>query len=146
MRRILVVCMGNICRSPVGERLLLKTLHGRAEVSSAGIGALAGYPADAVAADVAASHGVSLDGHVARQFTAEMGLRQDLILVMETAFRQAVAAMEPALFGRTMLYDQWTGAVDIPDPFGQSRGFHEEVFTQIDRATTGWLSRLCANW
>ncbi len=65
---ILVVCTGNICRSPIGERLLRKRLPG-VKVNSAGVHGLVKHPADATAADVAANHGVSLEGHAGRKLT-----------------------------------------------------------------------------
>ena len=68
MQKILVVCVGNICRSPVGERVLADRLPHH-QVSSAGIGALVGHGPDKTASDVAAARGVSLEGHIARQFT-----------------------------------------------------------------------------
>jgi protein-tyrosine phosphatase len=142
MRSILVVCMGNICRSPVGERLLARALGDGVLVSSAGLQALAGQPADGVAAAIAGEHGLALDGHVARQYTAAIGLDHDLILVMELAFRKVVVAEEPALLGRTMLYGQWNGAPEIPDPYRRSRAFHEHVFRKIAEATSAWASRL----
>lgn len=146
MRKILVVCMGNICRSPLGARLLGARLGGRAEVTSAGLQALTGYPADEVTSAVAADHGVVLEDHVARAYSAALGLKQDLILVMEPGFREVVAAEEPALFGRTLLFDQWTGAAGIPDPFRHSRTFHEIVFQQIETASDAWAARLAAGW
>lgn len=60
--KILVVCVGNICRSPTGERLLRERLPGR-QVSSAGVSALVDKPADKVASEVAQLHGLSLEGH-----------------------------------------------------------------------------------
>ncbi|SQD05246.1 phosphotyrosine-protein phosphatase [Escherichia coli] len=75
---ILVVCTGNICRSPIGERLLRKRLPG-VKVKSAGVHGLVKHPADATAADVAANHGVSLEGHAGRKLTAEMARNYDLI-------------------------------------------------------------------
>lgn len=139
---ILIVCMGNICRSPIAERMLSDALAGRAAVSSAGLQALVGKTADDIASGVAASHGISLAGHVARQYNASLGLRQDLILVMEPAFRAAVVAGEPALLGRTFLYDEWTGATGIPDPYRLSTAFHEAAFQQIAAATQAWAARL----
>jgi Protein-tyrosine-phosphatase len=68
--KILVVCVGNICRSPTGERLLksyLPSLH----VESAGLGALVGKGADDSAADIAALHNISLEGHCARQLSGK---------------------------------------------------------------------------
>lgn len=145
MRRILIICMGNICRSPVGERLLARALGGGAAVASAGLQALAGRPADDLAAAVAAGHGLALVGHVARQYTAELGLEHDLILAMEPAFRQAVAIGQPALLGRTMLFSHWTGGAGIPDPYRRSRAFHEDVFRQIAGAASAWASRIPSN-
>ena len=57
-KSILVVCVGNICRSPTGEALLISKLEGRGiEVSSAGLGALVGKPVDTTAAQVMAAAG-----------------------------------------------------------------------------------------
>lgn len=146
MRKVLVVCMGNICRSPVAERLLAAAAPQRWSVSSAGLSALVGHPADPLAADVAAAHGVSLEGHVARRFTAELGRQQDLILVMEPNFRDVVAAQAPELYGRVMVYDHWSGGRGIPDPYGHSRAFHAQVFDRIAQATRTWTSSLVTNW
>ena len=83
-QNILVVCMGNICRSPIAERILQKKLPGH-RVSSAGINALAGKDADFQAIKTALKHGVVVAGHTARQLTPEMCNAADLILVMEPA-------------------------------------------------------------
>ena len=58
---ILIVCVGNICRSPTGERLM-KHYCPHIQVSSAGLGALVNYPADENAIKVAAQHDLSLEG------------------------------------------------------------------------------------
>lgn len=146
MRKVLIVCMGNICRSPVAERLLAAPHDTKLQVNSAGMGALVGHPADAIAAEVAAANGVSLDGHVARQFTRALGREHDLILVMEPGFRAAIAAEAPELLGRVMLYDHWSGGTGIPDPHGHSRAFHEHVFTRIAQATQAWSCNLAIKW
>ncbi|VDZ89757.1 tyrosine phosphatase [Lelliottia amnigena] len=67
--KILVVCVGNICRSPTAERLL-KNYQPNLIVESAGLGALVGKGADERATNVAQEHDLSLDGHVARQVRA----------------------------------------------------------------------------
>lgn len=139
--KVLVVCVGNICRSPIGERLLAARAPG-VTVGSAGIGALAGHPADATAAEVAARRGVSLEGHVARQFTAEMGEAHDLILVMEPGHRREIVASAPHLAGRCMLFDHWTGAAAIPDPYRREVAVFEDVFERIDRAAAAWAGKL----
>jgi len=142
---VLVTCVGNICRSPLGERLLAARLADRGSaitVASAGIAALGGHDADETASAVAAEHGVSLAGHIARQFTHEIGLAHDLILVMEPGHRREIIRTAPDLSGRVMLFDHWRGGTGIADPYQRSRAFHEEVFTQIDAAASDWAARL----
>ncbi|WP_026757155.1 phosphotyrosine protein phosphatase [Sediminimonas qiaohouensis] len=145
VQRVLVVCVGNICRSPLGERLLKQALPKSVAVTSAGIGALVGHPADETASDVASDKGLSLDGHAARQFTPEMGAEQDLILVMEPGHRRQILREAPHLQGRVMLFDQWTGATGIADPYKRSRAVHEATFDAVHKAARAWADRLGAN-
>lgn len=145
VKSILVVCVGNICRSPVGERQLVARLAEKGcaiTVSSAGIGALVGEGADATASAVAAGHGLSLDGHVARQFTRDLGAAQDLILVMEHGHRREIARTAPDLSGRVLLFDHWLGGVGIEDPYRRSREMHEAVFARITEAAESWAAKL----
>lgn len=138
---ILVVCVGNICRSPVGERLLRQLLP-ELEVTSAGIQALVGKPADKTASEVAAAHGLSLHGHEARQFSATMGAAHDLILVMEQGHKREIARVAPQLAGRVMLFDKWTGERGISDPYLRTKDYHERTFASLSEAAQGWAKRL----
>lgn len=79
---ILVICTGNICRSPIGERLLRRLLPA-ARVDSAGTCGLEGRTADSQATEIAAERGTLLEGHVARRLTPAMVRDYDLILAME---------------------------------------------------------------
>lgn len=142
---ILVVCVGNICRSPVGERLLSERLAERGvniDVASAGISALVGHSADQTAADVAKEHGVSLTGHAARQFTREIAADCALILVMEAGHKREIVNAYPELSGKIMLFDHWTDKTGIADPYQRSREFHLHVFQQLDAAATAWVDKL----
>lgn len=140
---VLVVCVGNICRSPLGERLLRQELAGAGpRIESAGIAALVGHPADDVTARVAAARGVSLDGHSARQFTAALGGAHDLILAMEPGHRREIGRNAPELLGRTLLFDHWTGAEGIIDPYRRPPAVHEAVFDRIAAAAQAWAARL----
>lgn len=142
---ILVVCVGNICRSPLAERLLGKMIVERGldiAVASAGIAALEGHGADADAALVALAHNVSLDGHIARQFSYEIGVAHSLILVMEAGHKREIVKIAPDLSGRILLFDQWIGAAGIPDPYRRSITYHEEVFTQVEKASRAWVDKL----
>lgn len=144
-KSVLVVCVGNICRSPVGERVLAKYLAERGHefrIGSAGLDAMVGHGPDEMAAEVASSNGVSMEGHRARQFTHELAAEYDLILVMEPWHRHEIVRMAPDLSGRVMQYDQWTTREGIPDPYRRSREFHEAVFERIDRSAAAWAEKL----
>ena len=138
---ILVVCTGNICRSPMGERLLRQQLPGR-QVTSAGIFGLEGCPADAAAQAVAWRHGISLEGHVARKVTRSLLQKSDLILVMEPKHLRFIAAMAPENRGKSLLFGQWLETQDIPDPYRKSREAFEYVFGQLGKASQEWARRL----
>lgn len=144
IKSILVVCVGNVCRSPLGERLLKARLPG-VTISSAGLGALVGEPADADALAVAEENGVSLDGHVARQFDSALASSHDLILAMEPGHRRQILERMPALSGRVMLFDQWVGAKGIPDPYRRSREFHTATYEMTVKAADAWAERLGKN-
>ena len=138
---ILVVCTGNICRSPIAERLLQHMLP-KKKISSAGLGALVDHAADETASLVAANHGVSLDGHQARQFTGTLGRQFDLLLVMEKQQLEQISKIAPELRGKTMLLGHWLGSKEIPDPYRQSTEAYEFIYQLLDKACTGWVNKL----
>lgn len=140
-KSILVVCVGNICRSPTGEYLLKKYLS-EIKISSAGLGALVGHCADENASQLASEHGVSLDGHVAKQLTLELCREYDLILVMEKKHIEAVCRVAPESRGKIMLFGHWIGGQDIPDPYQKSKDVFSFVYKQLNHATHEWVSVL----
>ncbi|HAB25401.1 MAG: protein tyrosine phosphatase [Pantoea sp.] len=138
---VLVVCVGNICRSPTGERLLKRALPDM-RIASAGLSALKGYPADQTASEVAARHGLSLEGHHAQQLTASMCRDFDLILVMEKRHIEQVNRIDPAARGKTMLLGHWLNQQEIADPYRKSREAFEEVYGLLENATQKWVNVL----
>ncbi|MEY4983205.1 MAG: hypothetical protein RIR62_1471 [Pseudomonadota bacterium] len=141
-RSVLVVCIGNICRSPVGERVLAAGLPGL-RIGSAGLHAMTGQPADTVTAEAAGRQGVDLGGHVARMLTPALGSEHDLLLVMERSHRHEIAERFPQLLGRTMLFGQWIGSgTDISDPYRRPSVIHEQTVSLIRQAGAEWVSRL----
>lgn len=121
---------------------MLKGLVPQLEVSSAGLAAMVGHPADAGASAAAAEVGLDLDGHVARQMTAALGAAHDLILVMEQSHRAEIASTWPQLGGRTMLFDRWTGGRDIADPYRKPAEFHRQTRDRIATAAEAWARHL----
>ncbi len=138
---ILVVCVGNICRSPTAERLLQNSLPER-KISSAGLAAVVGHGADATALLVAKSNGLSLDGHHARQLTRELCREQSLILVMEKSHIEAVTRLAPEVRGKTMLFAHWLEQRDIPDPYGKSQEAFEFVYRLLAESAQAWAKAL----
>ncbi|MEZ9303918.1 protein tyrosine phosphatase [Vibrio breoganii] len=138
--KILVVCIGNICRSPIGEELLKQALPNK-QVTSAGLGALVDKPADENSVKVSALSNVDLSNHVARQITTKMIADNDLILVMEKGHIDAITKLAPAARGKTMLYGHWLKK-EIPDPYKQSFEAFEHVYELIDKSAKEWIKRL----
>ena len=104
--RILTVCLGNVCRSPLSERLLTVTLAslgaGSAfEVSSAGTHGLAGQPMEPNAAAQLVALGGDPSGFVARRLDQQMVESADLVLTATVRIRQAVLQVAPTALRRT---------------------------------------------
>ena len=143
IQRILIVCVGNICRSPMAEALLRDRLRGRnVAVESAGLAALVGKPIDADAGAVLAAQGLAADTHCARKLTPELIASADLVLAMDQRQLSAIRAIAPQARGKTYLLGHWIKGADIADPYGQARPVFEETFTLIERAVDAWVKRL----
>ncbi|PMH45961.1 phosphotyrosine protein phosphatase [Vibrio sp. 10N.286.49.B3] len=143
--KILVVCVGNICRSPTGERVLQQLLPDKT-IASAGIATekshLIGKPADELATELAQEHGVSLAGHEAQQLTAELCRDYELILVMEKGHMEALTRIAPEARGKTMLFGHWIDQTDIPDPYRLSREAFTHAYRLIEQAANAWVKKL----
>lgn len=143
--KILVVCVGNICRSPTGERVLQKLLPNK-KIASAGIAAeksrLIGKSADETAVLIASENGVDVEGHKSQQVTPQLCAQYDLILVMEQGHIEALTQISPESRGKTMLFGHWIEQQDIPDPYRQSREAFEYSYKLIDIAAQAWAKKL----
>ena len=142
---ILVVCVGNICRSPMAEALLRQALGNDSgiTVSSAGIAALVDHPVSQHAIDLMSERGIDITSHRARQLTPELVSQADLILVMETRHKRVLDSDEPTARGKVYRLGEWQD-VDIADPFQQPRETFEEALTLIDQGIEDWVKRLKA--
>lgn len=105
MIRILTVCTGNICRSPFAELFLQAELNRISPesfvIQSAGTHALAGHHMDERSSIKLNEVGVSSDGFIARQLTAEMTSEIDLVLALTDKHRSNIVALRPRLLKRT---------------------------------------------
>ena len=140
---ILVVCTGNICRSPLGVRFLRRALPNK-KIDSAGTSALVEHSADDSAIRIAEKHGISLSGHKGRQFTSSLGRQYDLILVMEKSHLEQIGRIAPEVRGKTMLFGQWLNHKEIPDPYRKSDEAFASVYQLIEQAGLRWVEKLGA--
>lgn len=139
VKRVLVVCTGNICRSPLAEAWLQNVWGSAAHVESAGTGALVGHTADPLAIQVAAFAGLDLSSHRARQVDLKMLRTADLVLAMEASHRDFLIRMAPWATGKVWRFGQRDG-LDIEDPYRCSLDKFESVFQSIQRQGQNWLS------
>ncbi len=139
----LVVCTGNVCRSPIGEALLSARLADAGldvRVESAGIGAVVGAGAHEHSKEVMAPWDISLEAHVARQFDASLATPFELILALDSGHKQWIGKRFPELSGRTFRLGHWLDE-DIVDPIGRPVEDFRVSRDHIDRAIDAWFER-----
>jgi protein-tyrosine phosphatase len=152
--RLLMLCMGNICRSPMAEGALRARLHaaglaGEVEVDSAGTGGWhAGEPPDPRAIAVAAAHGVDIGMLRARKLLIEDFDRFDWILCADAGNLAHAQARKPITsHGRPALLLEWAGRRvrrEVPDPYAGSPRDFARAWALVDDAAARIVERLRA--
>jgi protein-tyrosine phosphatase len=145
IRRILVVCVGNICRSPMAEALLQHALRGQDEftVESAGLGALVGHPASEHSVALMDERGLDISAHRARQIHPDMVSAADLVLVMEAGHKRAIDDADPTARGKVHRLGEWQDR-DIEDPYRRERDAYEEALKDIQAGVASWAEKIRA--
>lgn len=144
IQNILVICIGNICRSPMAEALLahkLKTNFPTVHVSSAGLGALVGKPADPMAIALMQAQHIDMTAHRARQASPEILFASELILTMSTEQQQDIEQQYPSTRGRVHRLGKWSG-YDIPDPYKRPQSAFEQALILIEQGVDEWRRKL----
>ncbi len=147
--KILMVCLGNICRSPLAEGILQHKIDKNNldwEVDSAGTGSWhIGKLPDARSIEVAQKHGIDITKQRARQFSVKDFEDFDLIFVMDSSNYQNVMRLAPNERMKTkvaMIMNMSNPRMNeaVPDPYWDDDGF-ERVFQMLDEATDSILKK-----
>jgi tRNA threonylcarbamoyl adenosine modification protein (Sua5/YciO/YrdC/YwlC family) len=143
LARILFVCTGNTCRSPMAEIFAQKWLaenfhtdldaieHFGYKVSSAGVMAYSGMPASEEAIEVAREAGLDLSAHRSRLLDVERIRSCDWVFAMSRSHRDRILSLCPDAADRCRLLD---ASGDIPDPIGAGLDAYRRTAEQIRRA------------
>src|SRR2546426_8225915 len=148
MKQILLVCTGNICRSPLAAALLTRAIEQRGReglaVSSAGTGAWDGAPVSEGAYLVGLERGLDLSGHRARLLTRELVEGADLILTMARHHRARVDELGGE--GRVFVLGEYAGRegdeAEVSDPFGGNLDVYRDTCAELEALVTAVVERL----
>ncbi len=145
--RVLFVCLGNICRSPIAEGVFRREVRARGleahlEADSAGVGPWhVGEPMDPRAAAVLKRHDAYFD-HVAREITPEDFAAFDLILAADREVeRELLRRAGPHREKVRLITEPWGGG-EISDPWEGDEAACEETYLEIEDLVQRWLERL----
>lgn len=134
MKKILFVCLGNICRSPMAEGLL-KKMRSDFSVSSAGVSSMDGWHAMPEAVEVMKGHGVDISRHVAKPVREEFVMEADLVLAMTRRHKKMLISRYPDAEDKIFTLREYAGTgVDIADPYGRSKRAYETAAREIAEA------------
>jgi len=136
---VLMVCTGNICRSPLAAALLARSLQESQIkgvcVRSAGTLEMNGRSASFWALQIARQHGLDLTKHKARKATQELVAQSDIVVAMSPENAEYLISLYPQAAQRMI-------TLQIPDPYGQARPAYEEAFDKIQEAIPMLLDRI----
>jgi protein-tyrosine phosphatase len=143
--KVLFVCLGNICRSPMAEGVFKKWLIDHQysiEVNSAGLSAVVGNSATRKAQAQLQPRHIDISTHVARQLNDTLVREADLILVMEDEQKKQIESMYAYALGKVFLLGKW-GNFEIPDPYGGQESDYAHTLTLIDQGLQDWQKKIC---
>lgn len=140
MARIIFVCTGNICRSPMAEGILSERLVQQGalsvKISSMGIHGLDNQPAAPMARQVCAEQGIDIENHRSRPLVPEELIEADLIFALEGVHKGYLQTFFPQVGDKVFLLAAWPEPEkrkhNIKDPMGKSLRIYRTIFEEIE--------------
>lgn len=136
IKSVLVICVGNICRSPMAE-YFLKQQHPDLHIESAGISGMTGHPADDKAQLCMQRLNIDMDAHRAKKLNAEHLKQADLILVMSHNQQKHIEQMWPFAKGKVFRLGHWQNR-NVPDPYQHDQAFFDNTCQLIQQCVMDW--------
>lgn len=132
MKRLLFVCTGNTCRSPMAEALCQHYLPD-VEALSAGVGAVPGLAASIGASDAMQQRGLNIDHHRSRALSSYLLADVDLVLCMGAGHKQVILQALPEYADKVFTLAEYVGEKgDIADPWGGDAEEYQACADQIE--------------
>ncbi len=141
-KKILVVCAGNICRSPMGEAFFKQALADKGyTIDSAGIVGLINHPADEKAIKVMADIGMDISEHRGKRLNNQLIAEFDLILVMTQRQVDEMTRQWAFSKGRVFRIGHWLN-IDVADPYRLDESVFVEARNNIQDSVNEWIKKL----
>ena len=137
---ILVVCVGNICRSPMAEALL-KQRYPNKNIDSAGVGALVGPPADTAALEIMTVKQLDITNHMAKQLDENLAKKADIIFTMSDGQTKWIEERWPFCRGKTFKLGHWMNK-DIADPYKHEMSAFKTAYQDIVDSLEQWADKI----
>ncbi len=137
---ILVVCVGNICRSPIAEAVLTQQYPNKI-IDSAGLSAVVGNGADPNALAVMTELGIDMSDHIAKQIDETLVMCADLILTMSDNQSKWIEDRWPHCRGKTFRIGHWIDQ-DIADPYRHDLSVFEDARQDIFDSLKPWAEKI----
>ena len=141
---VLILCIGNICRSPVAEGIL-KKMSGQHQlglsISSAGVHAMVNDPAQPYSIEVARARGIDITAHRARQLSSEILLEHEIVLVMDETVRKIAMQQYPFATGKIKKIGHFRQK-EIVDPYRKPKENFESMCVDIENCLQDWLQKI----